>query len=66
MRPATFYYLAQVWPPHGDRPLQSDARAAKRRRRAPAHARPRSRPRRELPAVARRVFAALSGTSPAA
>ena len=59
MRPATYYYLAQAWPrPTRPRSLR---RAAYRGRHAAAPAS--RRPGRELPAVARRVLAALSGTS---
>jgi hypothetical protein len=61
MRPATYYYLAQAWRPDGHRQTQRGARSASRGRHgyAPRH----DRPGRELPAVARRVLAVLSGTS---
>lgn len=65
MRPATCYYMAQAWPPQG----RSEAppalhRAAGQGRRALSARR--GHPGRELSAVARRVLAALSGTSQAA
>jgi hypothetical protein len=66
MRGATHYYLAQAWRPRGHRqPQQSTRRprAAYQARHALADAPGRSRPVRELPAVARRVLAVLSGTS---
>lgn len=64
MRPATYYYLAQAWPSRGRRPIQPYAisRAANRGRHAHAPA-PRRHAGRELPAIARRVLAALSRTS---
>jgi hypothetical protein len=62
MRPATYYFLAQVWAsqPHHAQP-GARSRATRRGRHAMA-------PRRyhfgrELPALARRVRAAMSGTS---
>jgi hypothetical protein len=62
MRPASLYYLIQAWP-SSQRQAHPGApfRAARRGR----HAMPPRRrfPGRELPALARRVFAALSGTS---
>jgi hypothetical protein len=63
MRGAAHYYLAQARRPRGHRQSQPDAppRAANQGRHAPAHRR--SRAGRELPAAARRVLAALSGTS---
>lgn len=65
MRPASYYYLAQVWPRREHRQAQHGAltRAVRLGRRAhtPRHA----QPGRELPAVARRFLAALNGTSPA-
>ena len=65
MRPATYYYLAQAWRPREHRQAQRGAlsRTASRGR----HAAPRrGHPGRELPGVARRVLAMLSGTSQAA
>ena len=65
MRGASHYYLAQTWRPRGYRQIQQDAR----RRRAVYQARhaladaPARGPVRELPGVARRVLAVLSGTS---
>jgi hypothetical protein len=62
MRPASYYYLTQAWPSHR---RQSQPSAASRGTRRGRHAMPSRRfhPRRQLPALARRVFAALSGTS---
>ena len=59
MRPASLYYLTQAWPSNQRR--QSVPRATRRGR----HAMPprRYHPARQLPALARRVFAALTGTS---
>jgi hypothetical protein len=51
MRPVSLYYLIQAWP------------AQQRRRGRHAMARRRYQPTRELPALARRVFAALTGSS---
>ena len=67
MRPAAVYYLAQVWSPRTNRQFQRhDAppctASPPRRARVPR----RDRPRRGLPAVTRRVFAALNGTAQAA
>jgi hypothetical protein len=67
MRPATLYYLAQVWSPRTDRQFQrNDAPPCTASR--PRHARVprRDRPGRGLPAVTRRLFAVLNGTSQAA
>ena len=58
MRPATFYYLTQAWP----RQSQPGARSRARRGRH-AMAPRRYRPARELPALARRVIATLTGSS---
>ena len=60
MRPASYYYLTQAWPSNQRR--QSGTSRTTRRGR---HAMPRRRyhPTRELPALARRVFAMLTGTS---
>jgi hypothetical protein len=68
MRGATHYYLAQAWRPRSHRQTQQGTRrprAAYRARHALADtpARAPSRSVRELPAVARRVLAVLSGTS---
>jgi hypothetical protein len=62
MRPATYYYLAQAWPPGTRRRNRPGilAGASSRGR----HARPRrSHPGRRLPAVTRRVLAVLNGSS---
>jgi hypothetical protein len=66
MRAAAYHYLAETWAPRRHRPIQpgSLSRAAGRGRHAKAPRR--GRPGRELPAVARRVLALLSSTSPAA
>lgn len=66
MRPATFYYLTQTWPSSAPHPAQPDALpgSASRGRHVGAHRR--GRPARGLPAVVRRVAAALSGTWQAA
>jgi hypothetical protein len=60
MRPASLYYLTQAWPASQRRPS-----APSRARRRGRHAMPprRYHPARQLPALARRVFAALTGTS---
>lgn len=60
MRPASYYYLTQAWPSRKSRP-SAPSRATRRGR----HAMPprRFQPARELAAFARRVLAALSGTS---
>lgn len=62
MRAASYYYLTQAWPARGPGQIQRGAlsRAVSRGR----HARPPRRVRlgRDLPAVARRVLALLSGT----
>ena len=70
MRGATHHYLAQSWRPRGNRQVPRGARrprAAYQARHAlagaPGRAPRRSRPVRELPGVARRVLAVLSGTS---
>jgi hypothetical protein len=66
MRPATYYYLAQVWALAGTAGSSQTPSPAPRTG-AATRAQPRRiHPGRELPAVARRVLAALSGTSPAA
>ena len=63
MRGATYYYLAQAQRPRGQRQTRPDALpdAGNQGRHAPAPRR--GRPWRELPPAARRVLAALSGTS---
>ena len=60
MRPASLYYLTQAWPSQ-QRRQSATARTTRRGR----HAMPsrRYRPARELPALARRVFDALTGSS---
>ena len=65
MRGASHYYLAQTWRPRGNRQTQQGTRrprAAYQARHALADA-PARGPVRELPGVARRVLAVLSGTS---
>ena len=67
MRPATVYYLAQLWSPRTNRQfLRNDAPPRTARR--PRHARVarRDRPARGPLTVTRRVFAMLNGTSQAA
>ena len=63
MRAASYYYLAQSWPHRRQTRPGPLSRAGYRGR----HVRPRSprrgHPGRELAALARRVLAALSGTS---
>jgi hypothetical protein len=61
MRPASYYYLAQAWPNRRQSRPCAPSRATRRGR----HAMPprRYHPARELPALARRVLAALTGTS---
>ena len=70
MRGASHYYLAQTWRPRQHLQTQQGSRrprAAYQARHAlagtPARAPRRSRSVRELPGVARRVLAVLSGTS---
>jgi hypothetical protein len=65
MRPASYYYLAQAWPARRRRPSQPSAPSRATRRGRHAQAPRRYHPGRELPALARRVLAALSGTQPA-
>ena len=60
MRPASYYYLAQAWPSDRRRP-SGPSRTTRRGRHAMAPRR--YHPARELPALARRVLAALTGTS---
>ena len=60
MRPANLYYLTQATPSN-QRRHSGPARTTRRGRHAMALRR--YRPARELPALARRVFAALTGTS---
>jgi len=63
MRPATYYFLTEAWPSHQRR--QSQPGAPSRATRRGRHAMPprRSRPARELPALARRVLATVTGNS---
>ena len=65
MRPATYYYLAQVWPHRGHHPAQRGALFGAASRGRHAQAPRRGHLGRELSAVARRVLAVLSGTSQA-
>jgi hypothetical protein len=61
MRPASFYYLTQAWP---SRRRQGQPSAPSRGRRGRHAMAPRRyQPTRQLPALARRVLAALTGTS---
>ena len=60
MRPASLYYLAQAWPSNQGR-HSGPARTMRRGRHAMALRR--YQPARELPALARRVFAFLTGSS---
>lgn len=66
MRPATYYYLTQMWPSTADRPAEPGTLpgSVSRGRHVGAHRR--AHPARGLPAVVRRVVAALSGTWQAA
>jgi len=65
MRPATVYYLAQLWSPRTNRQFQrNDAPPCTASR--PRHARVPRRPGRGLLAGTRRVLAGLNGTSQAA
>jgi hypothetical protein len=63
MRPATYYYLAQAWRPDGHRQTQRGTRSRAASRGRHAYAPRHDHPGRELPAIARRVLAVLSGTS---
>ena len=60
MRPASYYYLVQAWP---SRRCQGQPSAPSRARRRGRHAMAprRYQPTRELPALARRVLATLTG-----
>ena len=60
MRPASLYYLAQTWPSN-QRRQSGPSRTTRRGRHAAAPRR--YHPARELPALARRVFAFLTGSS---
>jgi hypothetical protein len=60
MRPASLYYLTQAWA-SSQRRQGGPSRTTRRGRHAMAPRR--YHPARELPALARRVFAALAGTS---
>lgn len=62
MRPASLYYVTQAWPSQRRQSQPgSSSRAARRGRHAMAPRR--YSPARELPALARRVVATLTGTS---
>ena len=63
MRPASYYYLTQAWPSQRRRHSQSGAPSRATRRGRHAMAPRRYHPARGLPALARRVRAALTGTS---
>lgn len=60
MRPASYYFLTQAWPSRQRRTKPGASSRARRGRHAMA---PRYQPTRQLPALARRVLAALTGTS---
>jgi hypothetical protein len=60
MRPASLYYLTQAWPAN-QRRQSGPSRTRHRGRHAMAPRR--YHPARQLPALARRVFAVLTGTS---
>ena len=62
MRPATYYYLAQVWSPRTERQTQRGALPRVRSRGRHARAVRRDHPVRGLPAFARRVLAVLNST----
>jgi len=67
MPPAAVYYLARVWsPPTGRQFQQHDAPPCPASRPRRARVPRRDRPGRGLPALTRRVFAALNGTAQAA
>ena len=63
MRPASYYYLTQAWPSQRRRHSQPGAPSRATRRGRHAMAPRRYHPARELPALARRVLATLTGTS---
>jgi hypothetical protein len=63
MRPASYYYMTQAWPSSRRRPSQPGGPARTTRRGRHALASRRYQPIRELPALARRVLATLTGTS---
>jgi hypothetical protein len=62
MRPASYYYLTQAWP--SERPQSQPSTPSRGTRRGRHAMAPRRyHPARELPALARRVLATLTGTS---
>ena len=63
MRPASYYYLTQAWPSSRRRASRPGGQARATRRGRHALETRRYRPTRELPALARRVLATLTGTS---
>jgi hypothetical protein len=64
MRPATIYYLAQAWSPRTNHQFQpEDAPPSPASRGRHTRAPRRGRLARGLPAIKRRISAALSGTS---
>jgi hypothetical protein len=64
MRPATLYYLAQAWSPPTGRQFQpDDAPPCTATRGRHARGPRRDHPGRGLPALTRRVLAALTGTA---
>ena len=66
MRPASYYYLTQAWPSNRSRQDQPGGPSRTTRRGRHAMAPRRYRPARELPALARRVLATVTGTSQSA
>jgi hypothetical protein len=67
MRPATLYYLSQVWFPPTNRQFQPhDAPPCTASRGRHARVPHRDRPGRALPAITRRVLTVPNGTSQAA
>jgi hypothetical protein len=63
MRPASYYYLAQAWPQNQRRQSQPSAPSRATRRGRHAMAPRRNHAARDLPALARRVLATVTGTS---
>jgi len=63
MRPASYYFLAQTWPSRQRRQSHPGAGSRATRRGRHAMASRRYRPARQLPALARRVLASVTGTS---
>jgi hypothetical protein len=63
MRPASYYFLTQTWPSRQRRQSHPGAGSRATRRGRHAMASRRYRPARQLPALARRILASLTGTS---